>query len=259
MLVAVVGGTGTVGREVVVELVQRGHEVRQLSRRPPQRATLGVVHRSVDLTTDADISAALADVEAVVDAANSTSSPRRTREVLVEGTRRIGVAAAAAGVGHHVLISIVGIEQIPVSYYRAKVAQEDVLEQGQVPWSVVRATQFHDLLDQWFSLAARVGVLPTARFAVQPVDARAVARVLADAVEAGPTSDRVEVGGPEVRSFGDLARIWRAATGRRALAVPVPLPGAVGRGLRRGALTAPDAALKGSPTFASWLEMRSTP
>lgn len=181
------------------------------------------------------------------------SSFRRATEVLVDGTRRVSAAAAAAGVGHHVLISIVGIDDVPMSYYRVKVMQEGVVAKGETPWSIVRSTQFHALLDRVFSGTARVGLLPAPRFPLQPVDARTVARVLADAVEGPPLRGRVDVAGPEVVSLPELARRWRSATGRRALPVPVPLTGAVGRELRRGALTAPDAALAESPSFVAWL------
>jgi uncharacterized protein YbjT (DUF2867 family) len=253
MLVAVSGATGTVGRRVVAELVARGHEVRQLSRRPPDRAMPGTSHRSIDLATGAGLTDALAGADAVVDAANTVPSSRQATAVLVEGTRRLSAAAVAAGVHHHVLISIVGIDDVPTAYYRAKVAQERVLVEGGTPWSIVRATQFHALLHQVFSLTARVRLLPAPRFALQPIDAATVAGVLAGAVEAGPSGGRVDVAGPVVADVGELARQWRAVTGRHALLAPVPVPGAVGRALRRGALTAPHATRASGPTFEAWL------
>lgn len=253
MVVAVTGGTGTVGKRVVQELADRGHEVRQLSRRAPAEIMPGAAHYSIDLTTGAGLDRALCGVDVVVDAAQSTGSFRRARDVLVGGTARLSAVAGAAGVGHHVLCSIVGIEDVPSAYYRAKVAQEAIVTAGQTPWSIVRATQFYELLDRIFSLSARAGVLPGAAFSLQPIDARTVARALTDAAERGPSQARVEIAGPEMLPVSQLARAWRRATGRRAVLVPVPTIGEVGRGLRRGALTSSGAAAPDSPTFEQWL------
>jgi nucleoside-diphosphate-sugar epimerase len=117
MRVAVTGGTGTVGKQTVLELAERGHEVCQLSRRAPTEPNAGAAHYSVDLTTGAGLDRALDGIQAVVDAANSMASFRLSREVLVGGSGRLAAAAAAAGVEHHVLRSIVGIEDVPTSYY----------------------------------------------------------------------------------------------------------------------------------------------
>ena len=255
MLVAVIGGTGTLGREVAAELVRRGHDVRQLSRRAPERPVTGAGHRSIDVTTGAGLRDALAGAGALVDAA-STMSLRRAHAVLAEGTRRVSAEAAAAGVRHHVLCSIVGIDDVPMAYYRAKLEQERVVREADTPWSIVRATQFHAMLDRIFSLTARVGLLPAARFVLQPIDARVVASTLADAAEGSASRAVFEVAGPEVLPLRELARRWRAATRRRALLAPVPIAGAAGRGLRQGALTAPGAAVADSPGFDAWLRAR---
>ena len=248
MVVAVTGGTGTLGTSVARELVGRGHEVRQLSRgRSPEVA--GAVHHPIDLTTGAGLERALNGVEVVIDAANSL---RRARQVLVEGTRRLAETAQAAGVRHHLLCSIVGIEHVPAAYYRVKIDQEAVVTGGQIPWSIVRATQFHALLDAIFTLTARAGVLPRPSFRLQPIDVDTVAQILADTAEATPSSRRTEIAGPQVLPVGELARSWRRWTGKRAVLVPVPLFGAPARGLRDGALTAP-AAASDSPTFERWL------
>jgi uncharacterized protein YbjT (DUF2867 family) len=176
VIVAVTGGTGTLGREVAGELLRRGHEVRQLSRRPPEQPLAGAVHRSVDVTTG------------------------------------VGLGDAVAGA--------------------------------------------HAVVDRAFGLTARAGLLPAARLPLQPIDAGAVARVLADTVEGPASHERVDIAGPEVLPLGELARRWRSVTRRRALLVPVPLAGAAGRALRRGALTAPGAAIADSPPFDAWLRRR---
>jgi uncharacterized protein YbjT (DUF2867 family) len=243
MQIAVTGGTGTLGREVVAELAGRGHSVRVLSRSAPQ-------HR-VDLSTGEGLAAALDGVDAVVDAANGKPG-RDARAVLVDGTRRLLEAGAAAGVGHHVGVSVVGAERVPWGYYKVKVAQEGVVRAGAMPWSIVRATQFHPLLAGVFARAARARLLPGPTFPLQPVDPREVAAAIADAVEAGPSQGTSDFAGPERRTVRELARTWREQTGRQAVLVPLALPGAAGRALRAGGLTDPDASI-GRTTFAQWL------
>ncbi len=248
MRVAVLGGTGTLGTLVVAELRDRGHEARVLSRHGHGRA-------QVDLMTGAGLPDALAGAEAVIDASNST---RRARAVLVEGTGRLLRAELEAGVEHHVLISIAGIDELPFGYYRCKLEQERLVRESEVPATVLRATQFHQLLEQVFAGAARFGVLPGGSIPIQPVDPREVAILLVDAVDAGPLSLELRsLAGPEVASLSSLARTWMAATGRRRVRVPIPVPGAGGRALRGGALADPQAP-RGTVTFARWLSERTT-
>jgi len=118
MKIAIVGGKGTLGGHVTAELTRRGHEVRVLSRSGEYQ---------VDLTTGDGLADALRDCDAVVDASNA-SSAKRARQVLVEGSRRLLAAEAAAGVAHHVCISIVGCDQVPMGYYKVKTDQEHVVE-----------------------------------------------------------------------------------------------------------------------------------
>ena len=253
MNIAVPGGTGTLGRTVVEELVRRGHDVRVLSRRPPRRPQPGSTHQPVDIATGAGLDVALAGIDAVVDAANTPGSGRKATPLLVDGTRRLLEAEARARVGHHVAISIVGIDTVPLSYYRAKLAQERTVQEGPVPWSIVRATQFHELLDWIFTATARGGIVPAMRFPVAPVDPRFVAGVLASAAEAGPGGRLAPVGGPESAPLGELAREWARARERRVLALALPLPRGMGRALRGGALVPGDEAITGGPTFGEWL------
>ena len=255
MRVAVVGGTGMLGALVVETLVGRGHEAHVLSRHAPTRMRTST-YRRVDLASGEGLPEALSGVEAVIDASNVARPGRRARSVLVDGTGRLLRAEAEVGVVHHVLISIIGIERVPFSYYRVKLEQERALAESRVPVSVVRSTQFHQLLDRVFESAARFGVLPAGQIALQPVDAHEVAEVLVSALEQGPWRERREVAGPEVLPLSALARSWSAATRRRRLPVPAPLVGKVGRALRDGALTDPEAQ-RGALTFARWLSRRN--
>ena len=243
MRIAIAGGTGTLGRGVADELRSRGHDVRVLSRHAPQYR--------VDLATGAGLGAALEGCAVVVDAANNQS--RHAAQTLVEGSRRLLAAGQAAGVGHHVAVSIVGCDRLPIGYFRVKADQEHVVEQGPVPWTVVRATQFHELVAGMLAAAGRWRVLPVPRAALQTVAATEVARVVADVAEGTPRMGRIEVAGPEVADAREMARTWRSVTGQRALLVPVPLPGRLGRGLRAGVLTAGRPDVRGTTGFAAWL------
>lgn len=253
MRVAVVGGTGSLGSRVVRELAARGDDVRVLSRGAPKDPPAGVSHSRVDLTTGDGLAAALDGVDTVVDAVNDSS--RKARAVLVEGGRRLLAAEAAAGVRHHVAISIVGCDEVPFSYYRAKVEQEAVVAGGGIPWSLLRATQFHDLIAMAFAAAGRLRAIPTGSARLQPIEAAVVARQLADAVHDGPAGRLPDVAGPEIQTLTELSRAWRAHQGRRLIPIPIPAVGRAGRALAAGVLCAPDGAQPGR-TFAEWLADR---
>jgi uncharacterized protein YbjT (DUF2867 family) len=243
MVVAVTGGSGTVGRHVVAELVWAGHAVRVLTRRPPAEG-LGQ-HHAVDLAGGVGLDEALKGVDVVIDAS----------AVPAHGTARLVAAERRAGVAHHVAISIAGIEKVPHGAYATKLAQERAVRDGGVPWSIVRATQFHDLLDAGFAAPGRAGLPLAPEVLLQPVDARTVARVVAVVAESEPLRAWEHVAGPEIRRLGVLARTWREATGRRALVVAPPLPRRIARALAGGALV-PDGSVTGGPSFGEWLAER---
>jgi len=230
-MILVTGGTGTLGRAVV----ERLPGARVLSRRPGPGRVVG------DLATGAGLAAALSGVDTVIHCATSL------RRHDVEHARRL--VAAAPGRPHVVYVSIVGIEQIPLAYYRTKLTVERLLASSGLPWTVLRATQFHDLLLRTFTVqrwSPALFVLSGARF--QPVDVRDVAGRLVS-LAGGPAAGRVEdFGGPEVRSMASLARAFRR-TGRRPV-VPLPVPGRIVRGYRTGANLAPAA---GTVTFEEFL------
>jgi uncharacterized protein YbjT (DUF2867 family) len=142
-----------------------------------------------------------------------------------------------------------------MGYYRVKTDQEQAVERGPVPFSIVRATQFHELASAALAAAAKYRVLPVPRMRLQTVAAAEVASVVADVTEGAPLG-RVQVGGPQVACARDLARTWQAVTGRTALMLPLPVPGKIGRALRDGALTADHADVVGTITFADWLSAR---
>jgi uncharacterized protein YbjT (DUF2867 family) len=246
MRIAIVGGTGTLGKHIATAARERGHEVRILSRSSPDYP--------VDLVSGSGLDAALAGCTSVVDASNATAA-KRAAQVLVNGTARLLAAGERAGVSHHVCISIVGCDRVPLGYYRVKTEQEQAVERGPVPFTIVRATQFHELVDAALRTAGRYRVLPVPDARLQTVAAADVAGAVTDVVEAGP-GGRVQVAGPAVSTARDLARTWLAVTSRTAVLLPVPVPGTLGRALRGGALTAGHADVLGTITFADWLAAR---
>lgn len=244
MRIAIAGGTGTLGRHLTAELSSRGHEVRVLSRSAPEYR--------VDLATGEGLEPALGGCDVVVDASNSAG--RKAAALLVDGTRRLLAVEQAAGVSHHVCMSIVGCDQLPMGYYRVKTDQENLVAQGPVPWTIVRATQFHELIAKAFQVAARFRVLPAPRALLQPVAAAEVARYVAGLAEQAPRRERPEVAGPEVTGLRALARTWRSVTGRPLALLPAYVPGRAGRALRTGTLTTGQAEVHGRVSFAAWLE-----
>ncbi len=248
MTVAVVGGTGTLGSLVVADLLGRGERVAVLSRRDAS-VPAGAEHRRVDLTSGEGLDLALDGVRAVVDAANSQKG---AKETLVEGTRRLVEAGARGRVANHVTVSIVGIDRVPVSYYKVKLAQEEALAAGAVPWTLLRATQFHQLLDSAFATAARFGVRPTGSAKVQPIDPTIVAARLAEAALAAPAGRLPDIGGPRVQTLSELSATWAAARGKHRVPLRIPAVGKAGKALAAGGLCDTHGAASGED-FAEWL------
>jgi uncharacterized protein YbjT (DUF2867 family) len=196
-------------------------------------------------------------MDAVVHAASATRNPLRGRATDVLGTRRLLALARDAGVRHFVFISIVGIENVAYPYYRTKLAAEQVVRENMVPWSILRATQFHSFIEvllAGFSRIPGLTAIPT-RWRFQPVAAHEVAHRVVSIVAGAPGGTQPAFGGPEVRSFGSLAGEWIAArkSGRRIVHLPMPLR--MNRQIEGGALTCPDKAV-GTVTFAEHLAER---
>ena len=244
MLVGVLGGTGALGRQVVTELERRGHSAAVLSRSPGPRPRL---HRRVDVASGEGLDTAMADLEVLVDVLHGPEP------VLVDGLGRALTATRAAGVRSVVSISILGADRVPLGYYRVKTAQEAAVQASRLPWSILRATQFHSLLDTVFTQSARRGVLPMLRVPLQPVAPEEVAARLVNLAESGPAGIS-RFAGPRVQRADHLARIWARARGVRWVPVPVPALGSVLKAVRAGNLTDPGAPAGHIP-FEAWLRV----
>ncbi|MDR5699659.1 SDR family oxidoreductase [Agromyces aerolatus] len=244
MKIAVAGGTGAVGRHVVERVRELGHEAVVLTR-----------SAGVDLVTGTGLAGALDGVDAVIDVASvQTQSAAKSREFFGAVTRNLLAAEAAAGVRHHVALSIVGTDLAPEGYYAGKQLQEQLVEQGAVPWTILRATQFFDFPAQILSQTTfgPIALVPKTRS--QPIAAREVAVRLVDLATDAPAGRARDLAGPREERMADLARRLLAASGKRTRVLEFPLPGVFGRALRNGTLLpAPGAADLGTQTFDEWL------
>ncbi|MGO9455717.1 MAG: SDR family oxidoreductase [Acidimicrobiales bacterium] len=245
--VVVTGGTGTFGRQLVPLLEKAGHEVRVLS-----RSQGAGTHRG-DLATGEGVAAALAGAGVVVHAASDTRRMGRADE-----RQTANLLAAAGGAGHLLYLSIVGIDTIGLPYYRRKLACERLIEAGPVPWTILRATQFHELMAMVCKPLDRLPFAPLPLdFRCQPVAAADVAERMAGLVEAGPSDRAPDFGGPRVFALRELVGLWRERRGRPVRLLNVPVPGAVARGFREGRNTCPDHA-EGRRSWEEFVESTAT-
>ncbi|WDZ90959.1 SDR family oxidoreductase [Nocardiopsis sp. HUAS JQ3] len=242
MRVAVAGGTGLVGRYVVGELAAAGHEPVVLAR-----------SQGVDLVTGVGLDAAMAGVEAVIDVSNvTTMSDKKAIAFFGIVGRNLLDAGERAGVGHHVLLSIVGIDQIGFGYYQGKLRQEGVAKSGRTPWTVLRATQFHEFAEQTLDrVPGPLAVAP--RMRTQPVAAREVAQQLVRLTMAPAQGMAPELAGPQVEQMVDMVRRLLRDRNQRRLLLPMRMPGAVGTAMAGGGLLPAGQGPRGSQTFGAWL------
>ena len=244
MKIVVIGGSGLIGKKLVPILRERGHEA------VPASPSSGV-----NVLTGEGLAGALAGTNVVVDVSNSPSfADAAVLEFFETSTRNLLAAEAAAGVGHHVALSVVGADRLPESgYMRAKVAQERLIQAGQVPHTIVRATQFFEFLGSIAgSEAAGDAVrLPTAP--MQPLASDDVAAALADVAVGTPVNGVIELAGPEALPIATFVGRFLAASGDTRAVVPDPQAryfGAVldGRGLAPG-----DNPRIGPTRFETWI------
>ena len=234
--ILVTGGTGVLGRRVVGLLHSAGVDTRVLSHSSKPNTVHG------DLLTGEGLGQAVRGIDTVIHCA--TSPFRKAREVDVEGTERLIEASAHAGVSHLVYISIVGIDRAAsYPYYRVKLDAERVIEDSSVPYTILRATQFYDLVLMALRFLGRSPVMPIPRgFLGQPIDAGEVANRLVELALSEPAGRVPDVGGPEVSTLAGAARTYLEIMGLRRRILEVPLPGKTANSFRDGALVCPQNA-----------------
>src|SRR5689334_9332119 len=211
MRIAVAGATGNIGALTVAALEQAGHHVVRISR------SLGV-----DLTTSDGLDAALVGVEAVIDATSSTATGR-DEAVAYFGTtaRNLLAAEERAGVRHHVLLSIAGVDRVEGNaHYAGKREQERLVTEGPVPWTIVPATQFYDFAAMVTSWTEQDGAATIAPLLVQPIAPADVADILAEIATGAARGRYRDVAGPEPQDLVDMARRTNEARGRSVKLVP---------------------------------------
>ena len=241
----VTGATGALGAPTVTRLRAAGHHVRALSRRSGPGLTTG------DLLTGEGIAVAVSGADTVLHLA---TGPRGRGDV--EATRTLLAAAKAGGVRHLVLISIVGIDDIPLGYYRDKVVIERLVRESGLPYSVLRATQFHSFVEAMFTAQRRspVVVARLPRYSRSRSTRSPIGWWSSPALP--PAGRAADIGGPEQLGLDELARIWADATATRRPVLSLRLPGKLFAAYRRGSALAPGAAY-GRQTFAEHLAARS--
>jgi uncharacterized protein YbjT (DUF2867 family) len=248
MRIAVAGATGNIGSLTVAALEREGHDVVRVSR------SLGV-----DLTTGEGLDDALAGVEAVVDATNAPPlDEAETVEFFGRTTSNLLEAGSRAGVRHHVLLSIVGIDRVTGNaHYAGKREQERLVAAGPVPWTIVPATQFHDFAAMVAGWGETDGVATIAPLLVQPIAPADVAAVLAEVALGEPQGRYADVAGPDPQDLVDMARRTFAARGRAIKLVPTWSAGLFGEEMA-GAVLLPGEGARIAPTsFDDWLATAS--
>jgi len=254
--ILITGGTGTLGRQVVTLLREAGYQIRLMSRSPaPSPMLHGTEWVRADLSTGQGLANAVQGVSTIV---HTASSPlRHSQQVDVDGTRLLLEQARTAAVSHFVYISIVGIDRLPFGYYRCKLTAEALIQSSGLPWSMLRATQFHSFLDATLQAATRIPLLtplPTdLRF--QPIAESEVARRLCELVQDAPAGRVPDIGGPEVLTLGELAKTWLTLRQMHRLILPISLPGKSAHALRQGYMTCPLRA-EGKITWAEWVRQK---
>jgi len=246
MDVLVTGGTGRLGRRLSEPLQAAGHRVKLMSRRGTGPGGI-----RGDLSTGRDLHQALAGAELVVHAA---TDPRGDYwQTDVAGTRRLVQAVDRDRLQHLVNVSIVGVDRIPFGYYRAKFAAEQVLLASGLPVTLLRVTQFHDVVDELLETTRRGPILPVPMgWRARPVDVGEAAAYVASVASGPPTGELVEYAGPEELTAADLARAWAAAREPGVRVVATPVPGRLSTAFRDGAAL-PSGGARGRRTYGEHL------
>ncbi|MFI1925897.1 SDR family oxidoreductase [Streptomyces sp. NPDC020377] len=201
MKFAVIGGTGLIGSQVVKNLDAAGHQA------VPHSPSTGV-----DIITGQGLEAALAGADAVVNLSNSPTFDEASLDFFRTSMDNLLAASEKAGVRHFVILSIVGVDQVPgLDYYRAKVLQEDILKAGAVPYSIVRATQFMEFMDAVLSWTADGDTVRLPATPIQPIAAADVARFVAETAAGAPLNGVLDIAGPDRYPLDELGRLTLAA------------------------------------------------
>jgi uncharacterized protein YbjT (DUF2867 family) len=245
MNIVVIGGSGRIGSRVVADLKTRGHDAVAASPRS-----------GVNAFTGEGLDAALAGVDVVVDVSNAPRAERPTAQEFFEtSTRRLLEAEERAGVAHHVVLSIVGTQLLPDSpYFRAKIAQENLIKESLIPYTIVQATQFFEFYPAIADATTEGDRVRLMTKLVQPIAADDVARFLADIAVAAPVNGAVEIAGPEALPLAEFIRRGLSATNDPRTVIGDPEADYFGGMPEERTLIPHGEALIGEIRFEDWLK-----
>lgn len=244
MKIVVIGGSGLIGAKVVARLVAQGHDVVAASPKT-----------GVNALTGEGLDTALAGAQVVVDVANSPSfADDAVLHFFETSGRNLATAEKAAGVAHHVALSVVGTDKLAQSgYFRGKIAQEALIRGAGIPYTIVRSTQFLEFLGAIVQSAGDSDTLRITPALIQPIASDDVADAVADAALAAPVNGIVEIAGPERFQMSDLVQRYLKATGAAKIAVADPAARYFGAELEEGTLVPEGEARLGHISFSDWM------
>src|SRR5438445_3951292 len=249
MKIVVIGGTGLIGSKVVIMLSQQGHE-----------AVAASPSRGVNTITGEGVAAAMAGASVLVDVSNSPSFEYRAAlEFFQTSTRNLQAEEKAAGVGHHVALSVVGTERLGESgYFRAKIAQEALIKASSTPYSIVHATQFFEFIKSIADAATDGNTVRLAPVLFQPVASDDVATAVVQTAVGAPVNGVIEVGGPEQFRFDGLIRQFLSSRNDPRDVVADPEALYFGAVLSERTLVPEEDAVLGETRFDDWLSQSAT-
>lgn len=245
MHLAVIGGTGLIGSQVVQKLTSAGHE-----------AVPAALSTGVDIITGRGLDQALAGADVVINLANSPTFDEASLHFFRVATKNVLAAGERAGARHQVILSIVGVDRMPqLDYYRAKALQEDLLRQGPTPYSIVRATQFMEFLPGVLDWTADGSVVRLPATPIQPIASADVADAVVEVAVGHPLLGTRNIGGPEIFTLDELGRITLEATGDSRSVITDDTAGMFAA-VEGGVLTAPEGAYLATTRYRDWLRSR---
>jgi uncharacterized protein YbjT (DUF2867 family) len=242
MKIAVIGGTGLIGSQVVTILNASGHEA------VPSSPSSGL-----DLLSGQGLPEALAGADVVVNLSNSPTFDEASPDFFRTTMTNLLSAAQDAGVGHAVILSIVGVDLVPdLVYYRAKVLQENLLKAGPIPYSIVRSTQFFEFMTSVLSWTSDDSTVRLPHTLVQPIASADIAQAVADVSAGRPLQGTRDIAGPEVFALDELGKITLAARGDHRTVINDDSAGMFAT-VKGDALIAKDGAVIAKTTYREWL------
>jgi uncharacterized protein YbjT (DUF2867 family) len=243
MKIVVIGGTGLIGSKVVANLKQKGHE-----------ALAAVPNTGVNTITGEGLKEAMTGAQVVIDLANSPSfEDKAVLEFFETSGRNLLAAEAAAGVRHHIALSIVGTDRSDNGYFHAKVAQEKLIKTSGIPYTIIRSTQFLEFLRGIVASSADGNIVRISPGLFQPIAADDVAAVVAEVALAAPRNGTVEIAGPERAPFNEIVARYLKAVGDPREVVSDPAALYFGSRVEERSLVPLGEARLGRIGFEEWL------